>query len=759
MGVAHQLGIDANGDLVPKLRLTHDQSFSLGFCPSTNDLIDQTQLIDLVMGHCLDRIIHQIVTLRWHHPDDRILLSKFDWASAYRRIHGNGNVVARNITIDPSMDFLHLNLRLTFGASANPAEFSVVSKIGTDLCNDLADFDDWHPDIVQSPLQEGIGPPKCAPDDTPLAQACELAVAIPPRPQGFHDSYLDDMIQVFLATAKNLEKCPSIVPLVVHLMTRPVADDEPISRKDMLEADKLQAEGAPAEIQRVLGWIVDSRTMTLSLPNDKRIGWTREIDTMLQTRRTTFQELRSLIGKLLHATKGIPHSSFWLARICEYQLFIERTFRQKKAETDKNPKRPRSNRDVPPAFYRYHVPDSIVPDLEMWKLLLDHAHNGISFNRLVCHVPTQLLHADSCPEGMGGYSVGSGRAWRFHIDEIMLKTMMEHNPTNKTRSNNLFEYIAIVVTMWVDCWFGDVNENDAALALSDNSSAVGWMYKSSFGTDKPHHVKVSKRLMELTLEHRFSLQAEHIPEKRNEVSDILSRYWHLTDDQLTTYIHNNFPSQIPENFCIRQLPNAILCWICSIVPQSPESSSERQKDHTRNATNVGNDGQAISTGLDLVTTHSSTPSQPPTTEPASHVPSSNASGKPTSRGTGTARTLFKRALLRKPLETWHRASGISTGRAPATVKTGAIYTPLSPPSSVRGRILTPRKREKKLSQSNTLDLCSYTAAESNLLHRNPESSTLPPSRPASPTSQDAVSSSAVEAAKSPPSPIAARPSS
>ena len=267
MGVAHQWGIDAHGDLIPKDRLTHDQSFSLGFCPATNDLIDQDQLIDLVMGHCLDRVIHQIVTLRWHHPDDRILLSKFDWASAYRRIHGDGDVAARNITLDPSNKFAHLNLRLTFGASANPAEFSVVSEVSTDLCNDIADFDDWNPSCCVSPLQDGIGPPDYLADDIPLAPARELAVTIPPRPHGYHDCYLDDMIQLFLATPANITRCPSIVPLVIHLVTRPLADDEPIPRKAMLEADKLQAEGAPVEEQRVLGWIVDTRRLIISLPS------------------------------------------------------------------------------------------------------------------------------------------------------------------------------------------------------------------------------------------------------------------------------------------------------------------------------------------------------------------------------------------------------------------------------------------------------------------------------------------------------------
>ena len=764
MGVAHQLGIDANGDLVPKDRLTHDQSFSLGFCPSTNDLINQSKLIDLVMGHCLDRVLHQIVALRWKFPTDRILISKFDWSSAYRRVHGNGDVAARNITIDPSNSFAHLNLRLTFGASANPAEFSIVSEIGTDFCNDLADFDEWQPEHCQSPLQEGIGGPKYLPEEVPIVAACELAVSVPPRPHGFHDSYLDDMIQVFLATNPHLGRCPSIVPLVVHLMTRPVAKDEPITRKDMLEADKLEAEGAPTEEQRVLGWIVDTRRLLLRLPQDKLICWTREVQHLLKTRRTTFHNLRSLIGKLLHATKGIPHASFWLSRLREYQTFIERAFRQKQKakppETNNNPKRPRPNRDVPPAFYRYSIPDSIAKDLEMWPSLLQHAHNGISLNRLVCRVPTHLFHADSCPEGMGGYSVRSGRAWRFRIDQARLQALAQLDPSStNTRTNNLFEYIAIVVSMWVDCWFDGIEENSAVLSLSDNSSAVGWMYKSSFGSDKPLHVQVSKKLTELILLHKFSLQAEHIPGSKNDVSDILSRHWHLNDNELTLFLHENFMSQIPENFHINPLPNEILCWISSIVPACPESSSARPKEHTKSATNVGNDGQNISTGLDSVTTHSSSPSEQPTTEPASHVPSYKPSAMPNTPRIATARNLFEQALLAKPLETWHRASGIMTGQAPATVKTAITSTPSSLPSNARGQIWIPPRNEKKLLLPNISAFSGSTVVETPDSPTHHESTTSPHSRPSLPTLPAVGSSLDAEAVNSRPYPTEARPSS
>ena len=536
MGVAQQFGIDAHGDLVPKDRLTHDQSFSLGHCPSTNELIDQSQLIDLVMGHCLDRIIHQIVALRWHFPTDRILISKFDWSSAYRRIHGDGDVAARNITIDPSNEFAHLNLRLTFGAAANPAEFSIVSEIGTDLCNDLADFTDWTPADCESPLQAGVGPPEYIDSDDDPAPAHELAVAVPPRPHGFHDSYLDDMIQLFLATPANIQRCPSIVPLIVHVMTRPVAPDEPIRRKEMLEADKLTAEGAPAELQRVLGWMVDTRRLLLSLPSEKKIAWTKEVNHLLKTRRTTFDALRSLVGKLQHSIKGIPLAGFWLSRLREYQIFLERSFQQKQAkrrkldetndDTNKTDSRPHPpTRNTPPPFYRYTIPESLIPDLQMWPSLLAHSNEGVSLNRLVCRVPTHLFHADACPEGMGGYSVRSGRAWRCQLDTTKLDELKNIADCDPHRSNNLFEFIAIVVSIWVDCWFGEVTADDAVLALSDNSSAVGWMHKTSFGSDKPLHVKVAEKLTRLVLDRKFALQSEHIPGKQNDVSDLLSRAW------------------------------------------------------------------------------------------------------------------------------------------------------------------------------------------------------------------------------------------
>ena len=54
---------------------------------------------------------------------------------------------------------------------------------------------------------------------------------------------------------------------------------------------------------------------------------------------------------------------------------------------------------------------------------------------------------------------------------------------------------------------------------------------------------------------KFALQTEHIPGKQNDVSDLLSRAWHLDDNEFTLFLHEHFSPQIPKNFCIRPLPS------------------------------------------------------------------------------------------------------------------------------------------------------------------------------------------------------------
>ena len=118
----------------------------------------------------------------------------------------------------------------------------------------------------------------------------------------------------------------------------------------------------------------------------------------------------------------------------------------------------------------------------MWKEFLNKAKEGISMNKLTYRNPTNLVVTDACPNGIGGLSITSGQAWRLKIED-------HHNRT----SNNNYEFLAAVVGIWMSAEKNEIQEEGVVLALTDNSSAVGWLHScncdeelDSFRTEIAH---------------------------------------------------------------------------------------------------------------------------------------------------------------------------------------------------------------------------------------------------------------------------------
>ena len=87
MGLVAQNTISEAGEIMPKDRLTHDQSFEVGTARSVNNRARMDAHQPVVFGHALRRVIHYIVDARRRHPDTPILLQKVDFKAAYRRAH------------------------------------------------------------------------------------------------------------------------------------------------------------------------------------------------------------------------------------------------------------------------------------------------------------------------------------------------------------------------------------------------------------------------------------------------------------------------------------------------------------------------------------------------------------------------------------------------------------------------------------------------------------------------------------------------
>jgi hypothetical protein len=201
-----------------------------------------------------------------------------------------------------------------------------------------------------------------------------MAVEIPTTVTVRTDSFIDDLIRVFLDTPLNREREPHAVPLAIHFTSRPhLGVDEPIQRREIVSAPKLEAEGSPAELQIVLGWLLNSRLLMILLPTDKFEAWSADLRAIVAASKGTYGELESTLGRLNHVAYVIPLARHFLNKL-RLRLHHRRHQNQQITLTAEE-----------------------VADLALWELFLEQAHAGMSMNRVTIRRPSKLCWSDSCP--------------------------------------------------------------------------------------------------------------------------------------------------------------------------------------------------------------------------------------------------------------------------------------------------------------------------------------------------------------------------
>jgi hypothetical protein len=138
------------------------------------------------------------------------------------------------------------------------------------------------------------------------------------------------------------------------------------------------------------------------------------VNQLLTTGMTTTQELESTIGCLGHLALIMPGVYHFLSHFRELQQL---------------------------ATHRRSIRISNIcrNDLLLMLCFLDIAKKGNDMNLIAFCKPTHVYRSDSCPFGLGGYS-DEGFAWCFEIPEEL----------HFRASNNLLEYIAPIITPWVN---------------------------------------------------------------------------------------------------------------------------------------------------------------------------------------------------------------------------------------------------------------------------------------------------------------------
>ena len=85
-----------------------------------------------MFGNFLRRLVNWVVAVRTKHPNSRILASKIDYKSAYRRCQLIAKTAIQTCTQFPGDELAIVDLRLTFGGAPGPYKLGVISET---ICN------------------------------------------------------------------------------------------------------------------------------------------------------------------------------------------------------------------------------------------------------------------------------------------------------------------------------------------------------------------------------------------------------------------------------------------------------------------------------------------------------------------------------------------------------------------------------------------------------------------------------------------------
>ena len=395
LGVAEHLGISEEGKYVPKLRLTHDLSFPGAFSTeSINSRVDRERMEPIMFGHCLLRIIHQVVALREKYPDKKIFIRKEDLKSAYRRMHLESKSAVRSavrVNIDDAW-YVLISLRLPFGGSSCPPDFCLMSDVMCDVTNDLLACEEWNENHVYSNLSDFVPPDEEMNDDIFFAQAEEMAVPVPTKDKGSFDVFIDDFIGVTVDIGNNKERLKLAPGTVIHAFSNVTEDEIGVDRDHFIARDKCEAEGAIAEERICLGWNLDTRKLLVMLPTHKYVAWSGDIDKLITRKTIAHADLLSLIGKLENVITMVKMMGHFMNNLYSLE---EKAFAA-----------------IPHAV---KITARAKADAKLHKKCLVKARDGISMNLLTFRKPNHLIIGDACEHGLGALNVKSGVEYEYII--------------------------------------------------------------------------------------------------------------------------------------------------------------------------------------------------------------------------------------------------------------------------------------------------------------------------------------------------------
>jgi hypothetical protein len=334
---------------------------------------------------------------------------------------------------------------------------------------------------------------------------------------------------VRLATRRTLFEC-------LDTVFRPLAPEDNPRRKEPNSTKKLaKGDGAWATRKVMLGWVLDTVRRTIELP-PHRLERLFELLESIPThqRRTSRRKWQQLLGEVRSMILAIPGGRGLLSQLQAVLTWPAEGL-----------PRPSDRLTLSPAVH-----DQLA-DL-LW-LARDLGGRPTRWGELVDSDPSFLGAVDASAAGMGGVWLDAGQRlppllWRQSFPPDVTSAVISWENPAGTLTNSDLEQAGLVCQPDILAQHYDVRERTIC-AMSDNTPALSRDRRGSTSSDSP-----SAYLCRLASLHqrayRYRMRTSHIPGSLlNEMADILSRRWELTNSQLLRLFNSQFPQDQPWQLC------------------------------------------------------------------------------------------------------------------------------------------------------------------------------------------------------------------
>ena len=521
---------------------------------TTNKLAIQESMGQL--GKVLPRMIYQLANAP--EEDGPLLYAKFDIKDGYWRM----KVSAENawhfcyimLPLDPAADNdideleIVVPSSLQMGWSESPPYFCTA----TETARDIAEVNASRAigSLKQHPLEAHTLPSHFELDTVATAagykrpQPNEIAAhhtALHKRPKHNIEVYVDDFIlAVQTLDPEALRHYSRAMLHAIHEIFPPPSvsghqGEDPVSVKKLL-----QKEGLWEHRKEVLGWIFDGITKCIELPETKATKILQQLKTTLRKKAVKLNDFQKLVGKLRHASLGIPAGKGLFTPI-NHALKGD------------------------PAFVKLPNNSDLKLALHDWLYLIkDVASRPTSTKELVVGEPDYLGYCDASGIGAGGVWFGVHAeldpiVWRVEFPhDIRDRLVSESNPTGDITNSDL--ELAGLVLHWLVLEYvvDDLRHKHVAM-YCDNTPTVAWANRLA-----SKNSKIAGRLLRaLALRQRTRraspLLSISIAGEDNVMADVASRSFRgnnakttfeVSNNDFLTYFNSQFP--LPQNLQWKQ---------------------------------------------------------------------------------------------------------------------------------------------------------------------------------------------------------------